>query len=340
MTTDIRHLVRPNIAQLTPYSCARDEYKGSEGVFIDANENPFQNGFNRYPDPRQLELKARISRLKGVPVECMFIGNGSDEAIDLCFRIFCNPGQDNAIAIAPSYGMYRVSADINDVKMKEVQLNEDFSLPVDKLLAAADKHSKLMFLCSPNNPTGNSFSHAEILSLAHAFEGMLIVDEAYIDFSDKGSLLCEELPENIIVLQTLSKAYGMAGLRLGLAFATEEVMELFAKVKYPYNINQAGMNEAHALLDRNVNDEVAEILRERSRVAEELKKKSIVKHVYPSDANFLLVKVDDVDATYQRLIEHKVIVRNRNNVVGCAGCLRITIGTREENDIMLSVIES
>lgn len=339
MVQDIKHLIRPNIARLTPYSCARDEYKGNEGVFIDANENPFQNGFNRYPDPSQLELKARISELKGMPMERIFIGNGSDEAIDLCFRIFCIPGQDNAIAIAPSYGMYRVSADINDVEMREVQLNEDFTLPVSKLLSAADENSKLMFLCSPNNPTGNSFSHADILALAQGFDGMLIVDEAYIDFSDKGSLLRESLPENVIVLQTLSKAYGMAGLRLGLAFATEEVMELFVKVKYPYNINQAGMNEAHRLLGRAVKDEIDEIISERGRVAEELRKKSIVKKVYPSDANFLLVKVDDADTTYQRLIEHKVIVRNRNNVIGCEGCLRITIGTKEENDIMLSVIE-
>lgn len=341
MPKDIQKLVRPNIVRLKPYSCARDEYKGQEGVFIDANENPFQNGFNRYPDPRQLYLKTRVSQIRNIPIEHIFVGNGSDEAIDLCFRIFCIPGKDNAISIAPSYGMYKVSADINDVEMREVQLNDDFSLPVDRIISAADEKSKLLFLCSPNNPSGNSFSHEDILTLAERFNGIVIVDEAYIDFSDKESLLSiKNIPENIVVLQTLSKAFGMAGLRLGLAFASEEIMRLFSKVKYPYNINQAGMNEAFSLLDRDVKKEIEEIKSERKRVAEELKTKPNVRKVYPSDANFLLIEVDDADGTYQRLIQKKVIVRNRNNISGCKGCLRITIGTKAENDIMLSSIYS
>ncbi|MCQ2095912.1 MAG: histidinol-phosphate transaminase [Bacteroidaceae bacterium] len=336
---DIYRFVRPNIMRLKPYSCARDEYTGHDGVFIDANENPFRNGFNRYPDPRQMELKRRLSEVKNVPVGRIFIGNGSDEAIDLCFRIFCVPGTDNVISIAPSYGMYQVSADINDVEVREVRLNDDFSLPLASLLSAADDRSRLMFLCSPNNPTGNSFAQEDILLLAERFDGIIVVDEAYIDFSDHDSLLSrDELPGNIIVLQTLSKAYGMAGLRLGLAFACENIIDLFSKVKYPYNINQAGMNEAFSLLGRDVGKEVAEIRSERLRVAEALRTKPNVRKVYPSDANFLLVEVDDADGTYERLVRRKVIVRNRNNVAGCEGCLRITIGTKAENNILLSSI--
>lgn len=333
---DIDSLVRPNIAKLTPYSTARDEYKGEIGVFIDANENPFQNGYNRYPDPRQTELKKQISAIKNVPVENMFIGNGSDEAIDLCFRIFCNPGVDNAIAIAPSYGMYRVSADINDVEMREVRLNDDFSLPVERLLEAADEHSKLMFICSPNNPSGNSFPFDEMLTLIDSFNGIVVVDEAYIDFASQPSLLTV-LGEhkNLIVMQTLSKAYGMAALRLGLAFASKEIMQHFANVKYPYNINLAGMQQAFDLLKRDVKSEVEMIKSERARVVEALNGMSNIKKIYPSDANFILVKVDDADATYDRLIEQKIIVRNRTRVVGCKDCLRITIGTPEENDKLI-----
>jgi histidinol-phosphate aminotransferase len=228
---EVLRLVRKNIINLAPYSTARDEYKGKLGVFLDANENPFENRYNRYPDPRQLELKGIISEIKGVPVENMFLGNGSDEAIDLCFRVFCTPGKDNAVAIAPSYGMYRVAADINDVEVREVQLGDDFSLPVDSLLASCDENTKLMFICSPNNPSGNSFPMEQMLALADAFNGVLVVDEAYIDFANQPSLLTV-LPKykNLIVLQTLSKAYGLAGLRLGLAFADAEIMSIFAKV--------------------------------------------------------------------------------------------------------------
>ena len=338
---DVLQLVRGNIKALAPYSTARDEYKGALGVFLDANENPFQNGYNRYPDPRQAELKAIIAPKKGVRVEQMFIGNGSDEAIDLCFRIFCEPRIDNVVAIAPSYGMYRVSADINDVEVREVQLGEDFSLPVDALLAACDEHTKLMFVCSPNNPSGNIFSIEEMRRLLDSFKGMLVVDEAYIDFASQPSLttLLGEYP-NLIVLQTLSKAYGLAGLRLGLAFAAEEVMALFANVKYPYNINLAGMERAKELLARDVESEIKTIISERERAAEALKKCACVKRVYPSDANFLLVQVSSARALYDALIAEQVIVRDRSKVKGCDECLRITIGTPEENDRMLAVVEN
>ena len=340
-TEDVLRLVRPNIASLAPYSTARDEYKGALGIFIDANENPFTNGYNRYPDPRQTALKTRIAALKGTRIEQMFIGNGSDEAIDLCFRIFCRPGIDNVIAICPSYGMYRVSADINDVEVREVPLTApDFGLPTDALLAQADTNSKLMFLCSPNNPTGNAFPKEDIVSLLERFNGIVVVDEAYIDFADTPSLLTllEERP-NLIVLQTLSKAYGLAALRLGLAFGSKEVMELFAKVKYPYNINLAGMEQAQKLLERDVRSEVEIIKKERSRVAKALPTCSCVHRVYPSDANFLLVKVSDADLIYEALIKEQIIVRNRNRVTGCAECLRITIGTPEENDRMLTIMK-
>jgi histidinol-phosphate aminotransferase len=338
---DILSLVRPNIASLAPYSTARDEYKGDIGIFLDANENPFNNGYNRYPDPRQKALKARISVIKGIAHECIFIGNGSDEAIDLCFRIFCIPGVDNAIAIRPSYGMYRVAADINDIQLREVQLNSDFSLPVDILLAQADEHSKLLFLCSPNNPTGNCFPLVQMEELLNRFDGMVIVDEAYIDFAEQPTLLTLlDKHTNLIVLQTLSKAYGMAGLRLGLAFAAKEIIQLFSNVKYPYNINLSAMEHAERLLARDVCSEVDIIKKERTRVAKALAPLPCVLKVYPSDANFLLVKVTDADRLYNRLIEGGVIVRNRSRVKGCEDCLRITIGTPAENDNMLSIVSA
>lgn len=339
--SDVLSLVRGNIRALAPYSTARDEYKGALGVFLDANENPFENGYNRYPDPRQAELKSIIAPKKGVEVEQMFIGNGSDEAIDLCFRIFCEPRIDNVVAIAPSYGMYRVSADINDVEVREVQLRSDFSLPVGELLAAADEHTKLMFICSPNNPSGNIFPIEEVRELLDSFKGILVVDEAYIDFASQPSLttLLGEYP-NLVVLQTLSKAYGLAGLRLGLAFAHRDIMALFANVKYPYNINLAGMERAKELLARDVKSEIELIKSERDRVAVALGQMECVKKVYPSDANFLLVQVSDAVRLYNALIAEKVIVRDRSKVKGCSECLRITIGTPDENDAMLAVMKN
>lgn len=339
--SDVLSLVRGNIRALAPYSTARDEYKGALGVFLDANENPFENGYNRYPDPRQAELKSIIAPKKGVEVEQMFIGNGSDEAIDLCFRIFCEPRIDNVVAIAPSYGMYRVSADINDVEVREVQLRSDFSLPVEDLLTAADEHTKLMFICSPNNPSGNIFPIEEVRELLDSFKGILVVDEAYIDFASQPSLttLLSEYP-NLVVLQTLSKAYGLAGLRLGLAFAHRDIMALFANVKYPYNINLAGMERAKELLARDVRSEIELIKSERNRVAAALEQMECVKKVYPSDANFLLVQVSDAVRLYNALIAEKVIVRDRSRVKGCSECLRITIGTPAENDAMLAVVKN
>jgi histidinol-phosphate aminotransferase len=338
-TIDIYSLARPNIRNLAPYSTARDECQVKIGSFLDANENPFSNGYNRYPDPRQQELKSLISKIKGIPVKNMFIGNGSDEAIDLCFRVFCEPGKDNAVSIAPTYGMYQVAADINDVEVRQVPLGPDFSLPFEGLLSACDDNTKLMFVCSPNNPTGNAFPVAQILSLADRFDGILVVDEAYIDFSSQPSLagFIKDFP-NLIVLQTLSKAYGLAALRLGLAFADERTMSMFANVKYPYNISLAGMEKAMGLLRRDVAAEVEVIKAERARMAEALAALPRVRKVWPSDANFLLVQVDDARGLYDELLDAQVIVRDRSRVLGCDGCLRITIGTREENDKVLAVI--
>ena len=336
---DILQLVRPSIRSLAPYSTARDECKMQIGSFLDANENPIKNGYNRYPDPRQTELKGLISRIKGMPVKNIFVGNGSDEAIDLCFRVFCRPGVDNAVSIMPTYGMYKVAADINDVSMREVALGENFSLPVQGLLDACDANTKLMFVCSPNNPTGNAFPISQILTLAEKFDGMLVVDEAYIDFSSEESMLpyIKEYP-NLIVLQTLSKAYGLAALRLGLAFADEVTMALFANVKYPYNVSLAAMEKAMSLLKRDVAAEVEYVMAERTRMEKAMAELPRVRKVWPSDANFLLVEVDDARGLYSELLDKQVIVRDRSKVPGCAGCLRITIGTKEENDKVLAVI--
>ena len=338
-TEEVMALVRRNIRNLEPYSTARDECGMSSGVFLDANENPFGNGSNRYPDPRQKELKDRVAAIRGVPVDRIFIGNGSDEAIDLCYRIFCTPGQDNAVTIDPSYGMYRVAADINDIAVHRVPLGEDFSLPVDGLLDACDSRTKLMFVCSPNNPTGNSFEEKDIRTILENFRGILVADEAYIDFSSRRSLvsLIDEYP-NLIVLQTLSKAFGMAGLRIGLAFGNPQVMDLFAKVKYPYNISSAAMMAASSLLNRDIRSEIDVLKRERERVSAELCCVRGIEKVWPSDANFLLVKVKNPRGLYGFLLAKKVIVRDRSSATGCAGCLRITIGTPQENDRLLMLV--
>ena len=336
----IESLVRANIAALSPYSTARDEYQGELGVFLDANESPYDNGYNRYPDPHQKSLKARLSEIKCIEAKNIFVGNGSDEAIDLMFRVFCEPAQDNAVAIAPSYGMYKVSAAINNIEMREVQLGEDFSLPVDALLGACDQNTKLMFICSPNNPTGNSFPRKDILRLAEEFEGMLVVDEAYIDFAEAESLKSEiERYPNIVVLQTMSKAWAMAGLRLGLALADSRVVEIMSQVKYPYNINKAALQIVEQLLDEPIDDKVKEIVEQRGVVAERLAAMPFVSKVYPSDANFVLARVDDADAIYEHLIADGIIVRNRNRVRGCEGCLRITIGTKQENEKLIQSLE-
>lgn len=338
---DIDRLVRRNIANLTPYSTARDEYQGELGVFLDANENPYENGYNRYPDPHQRRLKTRLSAIKGVPVENIFVGNGSDEAIDLIFRIFCEPRQDNVVAIAPSYGMYKVAAAINDIEVREVQLGDDFSLPVDAILDRTDANTKAIFLCSPNNPTGNAFPRGEILRLADAFGGITVVDEAYIDFAAMDGLKDEIFKRpRIIVLQTLSKAWAMAGLRIGLALADSRIVELMSMVKYPYNVSEATMRIVKELLELPVDDQVASIKEQRAVVMESLSRMKVVRQVYPSDANFVLVRFDEPDAVYDHLIGDGIIVRNRNRVKGCEGCLRITIGLKEENDKLLkSLVE-
>ena len=335
----IESLVRPNIRAMVPYSTARDEFKGVAEVFMDANESPFDNGYNRYPDPSQARLKRRIAEIKGVDVQNIFVGNGSDEAIDLCFRIFCNPGLDNAIAIAPSYGMYSTCAAVNDVEMREVLLNDDFSLPVERLLDAADNNSKLLFICSPNNPTGNVFPREEIERILREFDGMVVLDEAYIDFADEPGMLrsLENWP-NLIILQTLSKAWGMAGLRAGLAFASNYVMRLFAQVKYPYNINVATLSAVEKLLKAGVDDRVKLIKEQRAFMEQKLSGMECVWRVYPSQANFLLVQVDNAADLYNYLLGEGIIVRDRSRMPLCDNTLRITVGTPQENVRLLRAI--
>ena len=330
-------LVRPNIAALKPYSTARDEYKGTIGIYLDANENPFENGYNRYPSTTlKAQVRSIIAEKKSVDPARLFLGNGSDEAIDLLFRIFCRPGVDNVISIAPTYGMYGVCAAINDIQYREVMLGEDFSLPIDKLLSAADAQSKLLFVCSPNNPTANAYSREQLVTLVQQFPGIVVVDEAYIDFSSVPSMveLIDEYP-NLIVLQTLSKAYGLAGLRMGLAFAHEHIISIFEQVKYPYNIGADTLALAQRLLATDITTQVQTLITERERVAEALGALPYVEKVYPSDANFLLVKVQKSRELYEYLIARELIVRDRSRTPGCEGTLRITIGTPEENDRLI-----
>ena len=338
----LAELVRPNIRTLAPYSTARDEYGGQRiDVWLDANESPYDNGVNRYPDPRQQRLRELLAARKGIAADRIFIGSGSDEAIDLAYRIFCRPGIDNAVSIAPTYGMYRVAAAVNDVELREVPLGDDFSLPVERLLAAADERSKLLWLCSPNNPTGNAFPDREIEELLRRFDGVVVLDEAYIDFAEGRGFLprIDEFP-NLIVLQTLSKAWGMAGLRLGLAFASERIAALFGQVKYPYNINTLTQQTAAECLRRNIAAQVAQIREERRRLAAALAGCGCIERVYPSQANFLLVKTADPDRLYGELIAAGVIVRNRTRIAGCEGCLRITVGTPAENGRMLETVKN
>ena len=338
----LQSLVRPNIWNLQPYSSARSEFQGTATVFIDANENPWNPPYNRYPDPLQRTLKARIAEVKGVPEASIFTGNGSDEAIDLLLRIFCEPGVDNIVAIDPSYGMYQVAADINNVACRKVLLRTDFSLDVDALLAAADAQTKLIFLCSPNNPTGNSLDRQEMVRLLHIFEGIVVVDEAYIDFASQPSFLPElENYPNLVVLQTLSKAWGGAALRLGMAFASPAIIGLFNKVKYPYNVNLPAQREALALLNKPEQMEAQrqKVLEERERLRRAFEAAPFQYKVYPSDANFLLVEVGRANEIYAALVEKGVIVRNRNSVSLCRGCLRITVGTVDENTLLLRALE-
>ena len=338
---DVLKLVRPNILALEAYSTARDDCGSNRPeIFLDANENPYNNGINRYPDPHQKALKAKIAEIKALDTEHLFLGNGSDEAIDLVYRVFCVPGESNAVSIAPSYGMYEVAAAMNDVEFRKVQLKSDFSMDTDAMLSTSDSKTRLMFICSPNNPTGNSFPVEQIEDILERFGGMVVLDEAYIDFSLRPSLvsLIDRHP-NLIVLQTLSKAWGMAGLRIGLAIADPVVISLMSKVKYPYNINVVAQKMALAKLDADAKDKaVAEIVGQRFRLEKELAKCPEVKGIYSSDANFLLVRFDAPDVVYERLLAGGVIVRNRSKVPGCEGCLRITVGTPAENDRLLRLL--
>lgn len=347
MSFDLNSLLRPHIAKLQPYTSARDEYTGKEGVFLDANENPFgsitEQDFNRYPDPYQSALKEEIAKIKQVRPTQIFLGNGSDEAIDLLYRAFCNPGKDNVILLPPTYGMYEVSANINDVEIRKVSLTEDFQLQPEKILAAADSNSKILFICSPNNPSANKAKREEILFLLKNFKGLVVVDEAYIDFSDEPSFTSElDNFANLLVMQTFSKAWGLASLRLGMAFASEEIIRILNKIKPPYNISGLTQETVLAAITNKtkVDKMIMEILDERDFLQSELEKLAFVQKIHPSHANFLLVKIPNANQVYDELIEQKVIVRNRAKVLLCEDCLRITVGTREENEKFLEALKN
>ena len=342
MSFELERLVRPNILALEPYSCARDEFKGMDAhVFLDANENPYNGPLNRYPDPLQENLKAALSSLKGVSPEKIFLGNGSDEAIDLVYRVFCEPKCDNVVAIAPTYGMYKVCADINEVEYRPVPLDENFQLNAEAILASVDAHTKVIWLCSPNNPSGNCLQRDEIVKVLRGFEGIVVLDEAYSDFSDQMPfrLMLDEFP-NIIVLNTFSKAWASASIRLGMAFASAEIIGLFNKVKYPYNVNKLTQDKAMEMIKEvfKVERWCTQIRMEREHMLPALHELPIVKRVYPTDANFVLVRVTDANAIYHYLVERGVIVRNRSRVELCQNCLRITIGTQPENNELLAAL--
>jgi len=338
----IDKLLRENIKKLVPYSSARDDFKGEASVFLDANENsfgsPLTKWYNRYPDPLQLKVKEKISAIKGVPVENIFLGNGSDECIDILFRAFCEPGKDNVIIVPPTYGMYEVSANINDVAIKKVNLNPHFQLDLEGIEAAVDKNSKIIWLCSPNNPTGNSMNIEDIEIVISNFPGIVVIDEAYINFSRYRSFT-NQLPEfpNLVVLQTLSKAWGLAALRLGMAFSSAAIIEVMNKIKPPYNIGQASQELVLQALDRvdEVNEMILAIVKEKENLIKQLGLLSVVQKIYPSDANFILVKVKDPKSIYQFLLDKGIVVRDRSNVVLCEGCLRITVGTEKENNDLI-----
>lgn len=342
---DIENLVRENIKNLKPYSTARDEFKGNASIFLDANENsygsPLPVNYNRYPDPLQQDLKTQISKIKGVPTDHIFLGNGSDEAIDLLFRAFCNPGVDNVIIVPPTYGMYEVSANINDVAVKKVNLTADFQLDLEKIAESIDKNTKLIFICSPNNPTGNSIKREDIETILANFNGIVVIDEAYINYAKQKTFI-QELTEysHLVVLQTFSKAWGLAALRLGMAFSSKPIIQILNKIKPPYNINQATQDLAFEALKNieQVNKWIRETVDERNNLSAALAKIPIVKKVYPSDANFVLIDVEDPAGIYQKLVEDGIIVRDRSKVTLCEGCLRITVGTKEENEKLLTVL--
>ncbi len=339
----LQELTRPNIWNLKPYSSARDEYKGATAsVFLDANENPFNMPHNRYPDPMQWELKKALSKVKKVAPEHIFLGNGSDEAIDLVYRAFCEPGRDNVVAIDPTYGMYQVCADVNNVEYRKVLLDDNFQFSADKLLEAADANTKLIFLCSPNNPTGNDLDHMEIVKLLTTFDGLVILDEAYNDFSDVPSFL-EELDHfpNLVVFQTFSKAWGCAAIRLGMAFASVDIIGILSKIKYPYNVNLLTQKQAIQMLHRYYEIErwVKTLKAERTDLMKNFFKLACTVRVFPSNANFFLARVTDAADIYEYLVSKGIIVRNRNKISLCGNCLRVTVGTRLENEKLIEALE-
>ncbi|MBP1840887.1 histidinol-phosphate transaminase [Formosa algae] len=339
----VQDLLRPSIKALKAYSSARDEFQEetSNMVFLDANENPFENGINRYPDPHQNAVKDILADIKGVSKSQILLGNGSDEVLDLLVRAFCEPNQDNIIILPPTYGMYEVLANLNAVAIKKVLLSESFQPEVDQILNVADAHSKILFLCSPNNPSGNSFNDNEVETLLKKFEGIVVIDEAYIDFSTQDSWLhrLEEFP-NLVITQTLSKAYGMAGLRLGICYASETIISVLNTIKPPYNINVLTQNKAVELLKQTevVSDEIDSILIERSKLLSELKSIAYIEKIYPSDTNFVLVKVDDATARYNQLIQEGIVIRNRTTQPLCENCLRLTVGTPSENKTLITAL--
>lgn len=339
---ELKELVRDNIWKLKPYSSARDEYSGHVAhVFIDANENPYNTSFNRYPDPLQRELKQKIARIKGVEEDCIFLGNGSDEAIDLVYRCFCNPMEDNVVAIEPTYGMYKVCADINNVEYRKVLLDNKFAMNAEDVLAACDTHTKVIWICTPNNPSGNDICRSEIEHILNTFQGIVVIDEAYSDFSQQKTFRTElSTYPNMIVLNTMSKAWGCAGIRLGMAFASPEIIGIFNKVKYPYNVNCLTQEKAAAILDniQEVQIWVAQILEEKARVIEAFGQLDVCVKIYPSAANFFLVEVTDAQSIYDYLVNKGIIVRNRSQIALCKNCLRITIGNRTENNELLAAL--
>ena len=344
MSFDINNIVRENVKKMKPYSSARDEFQNftQEMVYLDANENPYSNGFNRYPDPQQKDLKAEIAAIKDVYAENILLGNGSDEVLDLVFRAFCEANKDNVITLPPTYGMYGVLANINAVENREVLLTNDFQPNVDTIFNAVDKNTKIIFLCSPNNPTGNSFSDEAVLKILNNFNGLVVIDEAYIDFSKNKSWLVElsEFP-NLIVTQTLSKAYAMAGLRVGILYASKDVLTVLNKIKPPYNMNVSSQENAiRKLLQGTFKPQLKKILLERKKLKTALLNFSFIKKIYPTDANFFLIKVDDADKRYQQFIDKGIVVRNRSTQPLCENCLRITIGTKEENLNLIETLKS
>ncbi|MEL6974386.1 MAG: histidinol-phosphate transaminase [Bacteroidota bacterium] len=341
---DIANLIRPSVKALKPYSSARDEYvsDGSEMVFLDANENPYPNGVNRYPDPYQRSLKEVLASIKGVPSKNMLLGNGSDEVLDLLFRAFCEPNVDNVVTLPPTYGMYKVLAGVNAVENREVLLTNEFQPDIKGIFNVVDSKSKLLFLCSPNNPTGNAFGTILIKQLLDEFEGLVVIDEAYIDFAETESWLktLDDYP-NLVVTQTLSKAYGMAGIRLGICYASEEIITVLNRIKPPYNVNELTQKRALQRLEKEeaIKKEVSQILEEKRLLMEILDTLPFVKKVYPSEANFILAKVDDANKRYQQLLEQKVVVRNRSNQPLCENTLRFTVGTQSENTMLISLLK-